>query len=134
MVCLPDAYRCWRRLKSYLKIKTMVEAVHQMQVFQIFQRKHPLAQIQAQIVIHDVLETKYVPEYLKVTRSSTPSNSLIPVSTQRHERVTENFRSLFSPYGPSARSSWLRPPPGKNPQERPIPSQRNVDTRILLSS
>ena len=65
MVCLPDAYRCWRRLKSYLKRKTIVEAVHQMQVFQIFQRKHPLAQIQAQIsqiVIHDVLETKYVPQ------------------------------------------------------------------------
>ena len=28
-----------------------------MQLSQIFQRKHPLAQIQAQIVIHDVLET-----------------------------------------------------------------------------
>ena len=53
MVCLPDAYRFWR-LKCYLKIKTIVAAVHQMQVFQIFHRGHPLAQI----VVHDVLETK----------------------------------------------------------------------------
>ena len=29
MVCLPDAYRFWRRLKCCLKIKTIVGAVHQ---------------------------------------------------------------------------------------------------------
>ena len=33
---------------------------------------------------------------------------------QQQERVTENFRLLFLPYGLSARSSWLRPPGKKS--------------------
>ena len=65
-------------------------------------------------------DTRRVGDQACTSRSSTPSNSLIPVSTQRQERVTENFRSLFSPYGPSARSSWLRPPPGKKPKKGPF--------------
>ena len=65
-------------------------------------------------------DTRRVEDQACTSRSSTPSNSLIPVSTQRQERVTENFRSMFSPYGPSARSSWLRPPPGKKPKKGPF--------------
>ena len=65
-------------------------------------------------------DTRRVGDQVCTSRSRTPSNSLIPVSTQRQERVTENFRSLFSPYGPPARSSWLRPPPGKNPKKGPF--------------
>ena len=33
------------------------------------------------------------------------------------ERVIENCRSLFSPYGSSTRSPWFHPPPGKKPKK-----------------
>ena len=123
MVCLPDTYRCWRRLKSYLKIKTMVEAVHQMQVFHIFQR-NCIAQV--------CKLARRVGDQICTSRSSTPSNSLIPVPTQRQKRVIENFRSLFSPYGPSARSSWLRPPPGKNPRKAHSKSKKRGHTNFSV--
>ena len=98
----------------------MVEAVHQMQVFQIFQRNCIAQVCKLARCVRDQVYT--------VPQGRAPSNSLIPVSTQRQERVTEDFRSLFSPYGPSARSSWLRPPPGKNPRKAHSKSKKRGHT------
>ena len=50
------------------------------------------------------------------TLTSTASNP-DPKPEHRPERVIENFRSLFSPYGSSATNTWLRPPPGKKPKK-----------------